>query len=345
MIKNYTKTLIIIMSLALLVACGSKGDANEQNNNNQNEVENNEINDENTNGNEEEEENDGENMAANENEEPSFADEVFVQDVSEILLDLEAIDLAENILIEHENKRYIEHEFITTLLDYEVTFDETNNVVEVYKEKGDFQYEPNHTNDGGALMDVSQIYDERIDDYNDTEEQKDEYGIVEFDDKLYLPVRLINMYLEMPVHYKKRNGIIELGEASEKTNIYDYAVENELQGNSATTTQTAGDVTIEGTNYEKGIKLTGINSANTELYTRVYGKFSFAEGFIYNKSKENEMTIFIGNFKDEIVEEVVIKPREIYEFKIDINGFRGFYVNAKTKAGADETAIVVGEFY
>jgi len=193
-------------------------------------------------------------------------------------------------------------------------------------------------------MTMSQIYDERLDDYVDTDEEAEDYGIIEFDEKLYLPVRFVNYYMETPVHYKRRDGIVELGEASEKTNIHDYAVEVELQGN-ATATKSANDVTIDGENYEKAIKLENINSANTELYTRTYGQFSTAEGFIYNKSKEEDITIFMGDYEDTVVEEVTIKPRETYEFKLDMSGYRGFYINAKAEPGKSETAIVVGDFY
>lgn len=339
--KNILKFLLVATLLVVLAACGGKNDNNASANNKENEVENN--NNEANENNEQENEDNEENEPANE-EEPSFADEVTVQNVTEILLDLEETDLDEHVLIEHENKRYVEQEYITSLLDYEVTYDEANNLVEIYEGKGDFTYEPNHTDDGGALMSMSQIYDERLDDYIDTDEEIEDYGIIEFDDKLYLPVRFVNTYMETPVHYKRRDGIVELGEASEKTNIHDYAVEFELQGR-AVATESSNDVTIEGENYEKAIKIEGINSAKSELYTRTYGQFSNAEGFIYNKSKDEEITVFIGDYEETVDEEVTIKPREIYEFKIDMSGYRGFYVNVTAEPGADETAIIVGDFY
>lgn len=351
------------MAFVLVAACGSKENNNDNNDNNdpennvENEPVNNEENNNSQNENEEPENNDenNENESFNENENnneneaennesTSFADEIYEQRVTEILLDLEEVDLAEDILIEHDKKRYIEQEYVTGLLDYEITFDEDNNLLEIFEGKGDFEYTPNHTEDGGAMMNMSQIYDERVDDYIDTGEEAEHYKLIEYDDKLYLPVRFVNMFMETPVHYKRRDGIVEFGQASEKINIHDYVVQNGLDGHAAAT-ESADDVTIEGKNHEKAIKIEKINSATSELYTNLYGQYSTAEGFIYNKSKDKELTVYIGPNSDNIVEEVTIEPREAYDYKIDTAGYGSFYMNILTEPGSDETAIIVGDFY
>src|SRR5699024_6254611 len=131
--------------------------------------------------------------------------------------------------------------------DYELTYDEDDTFAEVFEGKGDYQYEPSH--DEGAIMDIGQIYVEDVDGYENVPEDEEElYKFIEFDGKLYVPNRLINVYLKTPLNYERRDKTLELGLHSEATSIYDVGID-ERTSSSAEVTQNAADVTVEGKNH------------------------------------------------------------------------------------------------
>src|SRR5699024_4006002 len=91
--------------------------------------------------------------------EETCADEITVLDVEKVLYNQDDVsdDVSvenEDVYIEHDDLVYVEHDFITEILDYEVRFDEENTLVEVFEDKGDYTYEPAHEEDEGALMDI-----------------------------------------------------------------------------------------------------------------------------------------------------------------------------------------------
>src|SRR5690625_490595 len=228
--RKYLNLIAICTILLVLIACSDKSDANnnqnEQTNTNNDEIEETEA---------EENENDvDENNISNlgdENnlEEDSFVDEIKVLEVDKILIDQENISKVdkEDVLIEHDTILYVEHDLITELLDYELTYHEEDTFAEIFDGKGDFIYEPSHEDEGGAIMDVGQVYVEKIDDYkNIPSEEADLNKFIEYKGKLYIPERFINVRMESPISYKKRDQTIELGLRSEAISLYDFGIES-----------------------------------------------------------------------------------------------------------------------
>src|SRR5699024_5354911 len=123
--------------------------------------------------------------------EETFADEITVLDVEKVLYNQDDVsdDVSvenEDVYIEHDDLVYVEHDFITEILDYEVRFDEENTLVEVFEDKGDYTYEPAHEDDEGALMDIGQMYVEEKDDYENIDGDEEElYQFIEYENKLY----------------------------------------------------------------------------------------------------------------------------------------------------------------
>src|SRR5699024_9198091 len=311
----------------------------ESNENNENISDNEEI--------DENEETD-ENQAAEADGEGTLADEVEVVDVENVLLDQEEVKSRfkedEDVFIEHNDLLYVEHDFITNLLDYELTYDEENTVAEVFEGKGDFSYKPTHEDEGIALMDVGQVYDENADEYEDIpEESADLYKFIEYEGKLYVPERIIGQFLNEPIHYERRDKTIEVGLRAEATDLYDFGIDDEYSSTSVEVTQDSSDVTIEGENYGQGIVLKDVNSSNK--FAAILNKYQYSEisGFVHNKSDEETVEVKFQYNKDKTIETVDLELGETYEFENDLKGEVVFFVLAKGPAGSSSKVVVVGE--
>lgn len=353
---------IVIISLAL-IGCSEDSNGDNSNNNKNEDVneEENEANNEedNTNENENElnqEENDDNNMAfgnddENNNEEgfgeESIADEMKPLNVEEVLVDEEKetkYKEGRDTFIEHDELVYVEHNFITHLLDYELTYDEENTFAELFKEKGDFNYKPAHEDEGGAIMDIGQIYVEETDEYEDIPgDSADLYKFIEYEGKLYVPARLINVFMESPLNFERRDQTMEVGLHADATNIFEMDVDNDYSSSSVEVTKDASDVTIEGENFEQGIILNNINSAEKSAGILTDYNYSEISGFIYNKSDEDDIEIKIQYRDDKTIETIDLEPGETQEFKQDVKGKEVIRISATGVGGSSGKAVIVGE--
>src|SRR5699024_1946127 len=128
------------------------------------------------------------------------------------------------------------------------------------------------------------------DEYEDVpEEEVDQYKFIEYEGRLYVPERLINVYMKEPLHYQQREQTMEVGLRSETTNIYDMNVDNDYSSVHVEVTKDAEDVTIEGKNYEQGIILGDINSAEKGAGILTDYNYSEISGFLYNKTNDDAM--------------------------------------------------------
>src|SRR5699024_8928337 len=139
MMRKMALIFTLALSMLIFTSCSNitdlvnvfSGDNEENEENNLNDVNNEEENDdwfENDN-------NDDSEMSENEEEEmeEGLATDIRTLDVDTVLIDQEELDLTvetDKLVIEHEELRYIEHEMITEVLDYELTYDEDNTYVE-----------------------------------------------------------------------------------------------------------------------------------------------------------------------------------------------------------------------
>lgn len=344
--RKYLNLIAICTILLVLIACSDKSDANnnqnEQTNTNNDEIEETEA---------EENENDvDENNISNlgdENnlEEDSFVDEIKVLEVDKILIDQENISKVdkEDVLIEHDTILYVEHDLITELLDYELTYHEEDTFAEIFDGKGDFIYEPSHEDEGGAIMDVGQVYVEKIDDYkNIPSEEADLNKFIEYKGKLYIPERFINVRMESPISYKKRDQTIELGLRSEAISLYDFGIESKYSS-SAEVTQDASDVTIEGKNHESGIVIRNVNSSRKYAGILTDFEHSKISGMIYNKAGDETIQVKFQYNEDKTIKTVDLDPNETYEFEYDVKGEIVFYITAKAPVRTEGELVIVGE--
>ncbi|MUV38735.1 hypothetical protein JNUCC1_02606 [Lentibacillus sp. JNUCC-1] len=282
-------------------------------------------------------------------EEETFANEVNVLDVGEVLLDQEAVsdfNEEDTILIEHEEHKYVESEFVTSLLDYEITYDPEKRTAEVYKGKGDFTYEPMHEEEEGALLDVGQFYLESMDDYfAPSDDEVDQYKFIEFEGKLYLPERLIMKHLETPVNYLRRDQTVEFGLRGEPTDVYDLGV-GRSHDSMIYITNEATDVTIDGENYEQGIKMTEIDPISRKLQLHPESNYKKFSGFLYHKEGDDPMELRLLDSEREVIEVIgTIKPGEKIDFEFDVSGRDEIYISAENTQFkvTDMEAVLIGE--
>lgn len=341
----------IMMISILFVGCSGNNDEN--NNNNDNNNENNTVNEENNNNenneneaanqnNNEEDLNENEN---NENEtEETFADEVKVLDVETVLHDQDEVsefDPNEHSIIEHEELMYIEHDFITEVLDYEFTYDEEETFAEVFEGKGDFTYEPSH--EDGSMMDLGQIYIEELDKYENISGDVEElFKMIEYEDKLYVPERLINVFMKSPLNYERRDQVLEIGLQAEAEDLYDVGVADD-SSNKIEATQNASDVTVEGENHDGGIIIKNINSASKNADIATNFNYSEINGFIHNFSDEETIEIKFQYADEKTLDSVDLKPGETHEFEYDVKGEPVFKVVAEGTPGSSSEAVIIGE--
>lgn len=280
--------------------------------------------------------------------EETFADEITVLDVEKVLYNQDDVSddvLVENedVYIEHDDLVYVEHDFITEILDYEVRFDEENTLVEVFEDKGDYTYEPAHEDDEGALMDVGQIYVEEKDDYENIDGDEEElYQFIEYENKLYVPEQFVKVYLKAPLNYERRDQILEVGERSDKTSIYEVGI-TEDTSNNAEETQDSSDVTVEGKNHKEGIVLTDINSATKNADIDLDYNYSTIKGFIHNQSDEDTIEVKFQFEDEKTIDTVKIKAGKTEKFEYDVNGESVFKVLAGGEPGSSGKAIIIGD--
>lgn len=348
--KVLSASLLIAIILSLLVGCGKKND-DESKKSDENEEP---ITEEET---KKEDEVDEEGEADKENDsdenpgeteediEGTFAAEVKNLDVETVLHDQDNVSsfrADDNVVIEHEELLYVEHDFITEVLDYELTYDEENTFAEVFERKGDFNYEPSHADEGGALMDLGQIYVEDIDKYVNITEDEEYYKFIEYEGKLYLSERFINVFMKSPLNYVRRDQILEVGLHSDPASIYEVGITDGSSGNTEVT-QSAPDVTVKGKNYEGGVVIRDVNSADKYADIAINYNYSEIKGFVHNKSDEETLEIKFQYDDDKTLDTVSIKPGGTYEFDYDVKGEAIFKVLATGKPGSSSEIVIIGE--
>lgn len=333
------------------VESNENDNADDENNND----ENNEVNDERNNN--EDDNNDKETSLfgdddTNEEDSDEFGigsleDEIDVMDVEAVLLDgdeAEKIRPNDKVFIEHDELMYVDHYFITKLLDYELTYDEDNTFAEVFEEMGDFQYESSHEDEGGAIMDIGQVFDEDSDEYIDIpDDSSDLYKFIEYEGKLYVPEQLVNTFLKEPTHYDRRDKAMEIGAQTEATDLYDVGIDDPESSGTVEVTKDASDVTIEGENYEGGLIIDDVNSATKKAIVDTDYEFSEISGFVFNKSDEDTIEFKFSYDGENIIETIEVEPGEREEFDYDVNGEKVFHMHAGGEPGAEAKAIVIGE--
>lgn len=280
-----------------------------------------------------------------EEEDPGFASEIRVLDIETVLNDQEEVsDFSpeEETFIEHEELLYVEADFITEVLDYELTYDEENTFAEVFKDKGDFTYESTHEDEGGAIMDIGQMYIEDLDEYEDTTGEEELYRFIEYDGKLYVPKRLISVYMKSPLNYEQRDKTIELGLHSEATSIYDVGLGDDASY-AAEMTQNASDVTIKGENYEGGILLNDITSADKNADINLDYQYSEIDGFVYNKSDQNTLEVKFMYDDDKTLDTIELKPGATKNFDYEVKGEPVLKIEASGAPGSSSEVVIVGE--
>ena len=338
--KMWSFSIFVAIILSLLIGCSGKTvEKNIASDGNEEEITEEESNQE------EADENESEENLEEEIEE-TFADEVKILDVKTVLDDQDEVsdyNGNEDILIEHDELLYVEHAFITELLDYELTYDEENTFAEVFRSKGDFSYEPSHQDDGGAMMDIGQIYVEDLDKYENISEDEEElYKFIEYEGQLYVPERLINAYMKSPLNYERRDQTLEIGLHSETTSVYDIDITSD-SSSAAEVTQNASDITIEGKNYDGGIVLRDVNSASKNANLDIDYNYSEIKGFVHNKSDDETIEINFQYDDDKTLNSVDLKPGETHEFDYDLKGEAIFKVVAEGTPGSSSEVVIIGE--
>jgi len=242
-------------------------------------------------------------------------------------------------MIEHEELMYVEHQFITELLDYELRYDEEDTFAEIFEGKGDFIYESSH--EDGALMDLGQIYVEEEDAYENIDSNQTEYfQFIEFEEKLYIPERFIHIYMKSPMNLDRRDKVLEIGEFKESVSVSDVGLAN--TGSNIEITQNAEDVTVEGENYGAGIVISNINSSSKSAEIDVDYNYSKFKGFIYNKT-DKSVQIDVKYEDDLIIDSFEIGKQKSQKFSYDLKGKEVITISAKLEPGASEEVVIIGD--
>lgn len=347
-------SLIFTLALSMLVftSCSNitelvqkfSGENENNEENNLNEMSNGEENDdlvETDNNDTEMNENDDEEI------EEGLATEFRTLDVDSVLLDQKELDYTSEIdrlVIELEELRYIEHEFITEVLDYELTYDEDNTYVEIFEEKGDYRYEPTHSGEGGIIMDVGQVYVGETDKYENISDDEEElFKFIEFDDQLYISERFINFFMKSPINIDRRNNILEIGMMAETTNVEDIALNKDTKNHKVDASESPQHVTVDGENHGGGIVFSDINSSAALADLHVDYQYSEITGFIHNFSDEYTHSVEVKYDDDKVHDAFEIKPGKSKEIKYNLKGNEFLKIYIKGPSGTKSEAVLIGE--
>jgi|GEM_PF-6964318 len=261
----------------------------------------------------------------------TFADKVTVLKAEEVLVDQEIVDIDDNeLIIEYEGVNYLEYEIVSELLDYEVKFDPDTSIAEIKEGKEDAVYEANHQEDGGALLDVGELYVETNDSYIDPSSEES-FDFIEFNEKLYIPERVLELGFHTPINYVKDEQRLEIGERSEP--LYLDEVETDgttLLGDSGITTESKY-TTIQGEDYDVVIFS---NEASTKEYLTVETdyKHSLMTGVFYN-NHDKDLEFVITTEDDELIRKEV-NAGQVEEYEIDVRGTGEVEINIDTVSNA-----------
>lgn len=334
MVQKRIKLLILLLLAIFVVAsCSSKTDEvngnNEIMNENTEDGINNEVDLEETNDPENEETNDenveddesaeGENDEEEE-EEPTFADEVRILEVDKVLYDQEEVELdTEEFLIEHERIKYVDYETISEWLDYEIKLDPESSFAEILEGKEDYTYEAAHQEEGGALLDVGEIYVDSLESYVDPEGD-DTFDFIEFNEKLYVPERILEIGLHTPINYIRKDRTLEFGIRSEPLYLNDLKTNGSaLRGNGGLSSDSK-HATIQGEKYEV-VAYKDRSVSKERLAILADYKQSLLKGIFYNKHEEDLEFVIMAEEKDELLR-VTVGSEEVEPYEVDISGVR-----------------------
>jgi len=278
--------------------------------------------------------------------EEGLATEFRTLDVDSVLLDQKELDYTSEIdrlVIELEELRYIEHEFITEVLDYELTYDEENTYVEIFEEKGDYKYEPAYESDEGVILDVGQVYVGETDKYeNISDEEEKLFKFIEYDDRLYISERFINRFMKSPTNIDRRSNTLEIGIMKESVRVEDIELSGQTTTSKVDATESSQHVTVEGENHGGGILFSNLNSSAALADVYVNYQYSEVEGFIHNFSDEYTHSIEVKYDSDKVHDAFEVKPGKTKKINYPLKGKEFFKIYIEGPGGTSSEAVLIG---
>ena len=262
-----------------------------------------------------EEINDNEN---NEVDDDSFQAEVTIVDVEDILYDQESIKLDyEPAVIEYDDKSYVHANTVLNAIDFNMTYDEAEQIFSLDEGENTFDHEPLHADDGGGIVEVSEVQLDYVDDIV-KRDLFNNIDFLEYDDELFIPTNIARRMFRESFTLVEADNRLEIGLRSEPLYIdeLDFAV---------------GFGVIEG-GFTRDDELTEVDgkqyeaigySKNTPAFelSTLSAQYAYSElkGFLYNENEFDLQFTIESTDKEDMINERV-KPGDKLEFEIDVKG-------------------------
>ncbi|SFL93840.1 hypothetical protein SAMN04487943_105175 [Gracilibacillus orientalis] len=276
-----------------------------------------------------------------------FAQNIEVLEVEKVTHNGEEIEFPtdQEIMIESEGEVYIDSDFITTVADYELTYDEENQYVEVIEGKADFQFEPQFDENDGGIIEVNEFYFDENDEYISRSDYKAEsqelYNLIEYKNHVYLSYAITNDFLKETVNYNQSESTVEIGENSKSKQVSEIL--HDSGGPKA-----KENVTIQGEKYDGAIDFDDVGSFTEYVWLNGEHKYSHFNGSIYYKTDSN-LTLTVSFVKNDnnqtVIKEFELEPGEMKDVDIDFSGehFMGVFSKQAIGNNTGGQLLVIGE--
>lgn len=247
-----------------------------------------------------------------------FAEEVRILEVESLFYDEEEVDInLEGLLIEHEKVKYVEYETVSELLDYEIKLDVEQAFAEILEGKEDFTYEATNEEEGGALLEVGELYIDSMEDYINPG-YEETFDFVEYNERLYIPKRVLEVGFHTPFNYIRKDRVLELGKRAEPIYLDDIETRGSMKSGDGGISSDAKYATIQGERYEV-VAFSHESLSKQTLIIETDYQHSYIEGIFYNDSDEElEFVVLTEEDKELLRQEV--KANQVQSYEVDVTG-------------------------
>lgn len=338
------KLLFSILSLFLLTGCITFGEESASNNIKVNdpelEQENNISLTENSNG--EMKENDEVEIEEEEEDDDDVEElpglDLKVIELDAIYYDLEEvdIDLERYVVVEHEKTLYFSHELVSDIIGIDVNYNPENMFSEIFEGESTYIHEMVYPDRNSSELPVNEYWRFDYDDYWTPETGEYTYDYLEYNGKLFIPERVIEMIGDTPIYWNRQARVIEFGESSEEVEL----ISLDYNERSSTTATPRDSITYGGKNLGSGFDLDigyyNVMSIDGDFVVMTNGKkktayLTFTIREIPQSSKTTDITITTGHENKEKIQVITVSEGDQIEVEVDIAGSNYFQLETPTQ--------------
>lgn len=165
---------------------------------------------------------------------------------------------------------------------------------------------------------------------------------ITYNDTTYIPVRAVSEVLGTAIDWDGPNQTILIGQRAEAVPITNEKI---ITGSSSQVTQDKQYTVQNGTDYQSGVLLQKINSAEKKFTLEPKGKYQIARLSVFALDGQDRVEVQVQTTAGVMLKEVVLDSSKRSDvFEVEIGGYNDIIISAKSTPGASEQIFVTGHY-